>query len=255
MTDSTTDVRAAAPIDANLVFADRTAAGPVRGAFSHAPLGRAGLVRLALLTGLAFTLSGCLQEIGAISYYLQPRRMQKPEFELTAERLAILVETARPEQDNPVFTQAFHENIEKIFRREKLKTRLVSFEQTYQLRQENSDFRRWSVQRVGRTLEAEQVLYVRLDTLRLREDSGSPLVTPQADVRLSVVDVGSPAEHARLWPKNTEVRELLIKRSPQEYVNTDQLDREAAKLGRETAKKVAEFFHEVDLEAPREYEE
>ncbi len=60
-------------------------------------------------------LSGC-GWIGAIAYYLRPPKKIDPEFKLTTGKVAIMIDFARPGEENPLFTKAFFDRYEKEWR-------------------------------------------------------------------------------------------------------------------------------------------
>jgi hypothetical protein len=207
---------------------------------------RAGIAAL-LVLGL--WLPGC-RPLGTLVYFLGPRRMQKAEYKLTREKLAVLIETARPDQDSPVFTRAMHEKLVEVFREHKVNTEVVPLEEVLRLRQENADFARWSLPRVGRALGAAQVLYVRIERLQLREGADSPVLAPTVQCRVKVLGVDEFAEKPRLWPAETERdgREIPCERHAQEAADIEAIDSEAAKLGKDTAQLIAMPFYDVDLD-------
>ena len=210
---------------------------------------RTARLGIALLLAVVGTSAGCKQ-LASIAYYAGPRRIQPAEFKLGEGRLAVVIETVYPEQDNPVFNQALFDKLVEIFRENKVKGEVVPLRELLELRQRHADFSRWSLQRIGRELKAEQVLYLRLEELRLRETPDHPLVSPKVSVRIKVVGVQAPSVHARLWPEETEGRTIICERQPQEASDPQVIDSEALKLARDTAYLVAQPFHDVDLEEP-----
>jgi hypothetical protein len=199
------------------------------------------------------TSTGC-NILGPAAYYLGPRRIQKAEFKLTEGRLAVVIEAVQPEQDSPVFNQALFDKLAEIFHKQKIKSELVPQGEVLALRRAHADFAKWSLQRIGRELRAEQVLYLRIENLQLRETPEHPLVTPEISLRSKVVGVHAPAPHARLWPEEAEGRAIACKRPSKEATDTELIDSEAWKLAHDTAHLVSYPFFDVDLEerTPRE---
>jgi hypothetical protein len=200
-------------------------------------------------------LAGC-NIVGPLMYLLAPRQWRKPEFILTEGRLAVLIETARPEQDNPVFTNALCEKLEEIFAEKKeINAQVIAQKEIFALRQRHPDFRNWHLQRVGRELDADQVLYVRIDRLQAQVPD-SPLLKPEIDFRLKVVDPDADGDEARLWPPPDERRgrEVTYERQLKEIGDATVVDAEMAKLGRDVAWLIADPFYKVDLEERRQPE-
>jgi hypothetical protein len=200
------------------------------------------------LLPLVCTSIGC-NILGPAAYYLGPRRIQKAEFMLTEGRLAVVIEAAHPEQDNPVFNQALFDKLAEILRERKVPSELVPYRDLLELRQAGRrDFGKWSLQRIGRELRATQVLYLRIEKLQLRQTPDHPLVTPEVSLRYKVIGVREPSAHARLWPKEAEGRQVSRTRPAQEATDARLIDGEARKLAHDTAYLIAEPFTDVDLE-------
>lgn len=85
---------------------------------------RARLAMTAVLAGAAMLGSGC-QQLGAILFLTSPQPIQKTEFKLTKDRLAILIDYARPADENPVFTRSLHEKLVEVFRDRKINDQVV----------------------------------------------------------------------------------------------------------------------------------
>jgi len=215
---------------------------------------RAPRIISGLLLGLCGLAGGC-NIISALAYFFGPPQIQKAEFKLTGGRLAVLVEAARPEQENPVFTQALCQKLGEILREHGVKAQLIPQEDVFSLRQQNPDFATWSVQKVGQRLNADQVLYIRIEHLQIHPP-GSPLLEPAVSMRLKVIAPDRPPEAARLWPSLAEPEGRQVQRSRPAVVAGDALtlDSEAAKLGKDAAWLVAAPFYDVDLEKKTPWE-
>jgi hypothetical protein len=204
---------------------------------------------LAASAALLSAVAGC-NIVSAMAYFFGPQQIQKAEFKLTDGRLALFVDWTQPEQDNPVFTQALHDKLVEIFRDHNVKAQLIPQEEIYRLRQQDPDFIKWSIQKVGQRVNARQVLYVRVDDLQLREAPDSPVMLPAVRMRLRVVDPQAPKDKAQLWPTAQERRGREAARARQHREFTDPLavDEETRKLGKDAAYIVAAPFYDVDLE-------
>ncbi len=209
----------------------------------------------ALLGASIPLLSGC-NIVAAIAYFFGPPQVQPAELKLTDGRLAVLVETAHPEQDHPVFTQALCEKLAEIFRDHYIKAQLVPQEEIFRLRQQNPDFGKWSVQKVGRRLNAKQVLYVRIEELQLRVAPDSPVLQAGVRMRLRLIDPQVSPDKAQVWPgpQERDGREVSRARQHREAPDAIAVDEEAAKLGKDAAYLVAAPFYDVDLEKKTPWE-
>ena len=136
-------------------------------------------VRVAAFLLLAALLpaGGC--NFAPLALLLGPRQIQKAEVKLTNGRLLILAETARPDQENPVFLGALHDKLVEILRTNKVPSQIVPPAELARLRQENPDFGRWSVARIEHA-------FVHLQIHRHRRgDFGIPYVAGRGgDLRL-----------------------------------------------------------------------
>ncbi len=209
----------------------------------------------AALLGLLVCLPGC-KYVSAFTYFFGPPQIQKAEYKLTDGRLAVLLEPAHPEENNPVFTQALCEKVAEIFRDHNIKAQLVPQEEILRLRQQNPDFGRWSLQKTGQRLDAKQVLYARIERLQIREDPDAPIMQPVVRMRLKLIDPSAPADAARLWPPLDERdgREVERARPAAELGDAVAQDIEAAKLGKDAAWLLAMPFYDVDLERKTPWE-
>jgi hypothetical protein len=204
---------------------------------------------LTLLIGTAILATGCKQ-IATIGILTSPRQIQKAEFAFSERRLAIFIESARPGEANPVFNEALHAKLIEIFRVEGVTQNVVPYDQVARLRTANPDFSRWSLQRIGRTLGADQVLYVRIESLHMQAAPDHPLLEPEVRLRFKVIGVDEAPDTARQWPGRDEPRGRVAecKRQAREATDSIVVDAETVKLAKDTAYYVAAPFHDVDLE-------
>lgn len=202
-----------------------------------------------LLALLALT-AGC-NWLAAGVYYLGPPRKQPPEYTFGAVKLAIVIEDRHAQDSHALFDQVLHEKLADEFEQNKVRAEIIPYRKVLELRSGAAGWRTWSMQRIGRELGAEQVLYILIEDLTLREDDTMPVVTPRATLRMKLIGVNDPAAHARLWPEEPEGRLLTVTQSPQEYNGFQSVDSAATRLARETAWLAAQPFYEVDLEAAR----
>jgi hypothetical protein len=208
---------------------------------------RAAPAVLLSLVGLA---AGC-NIIGPIAYYLQPPQIQKPQYEFPAgSRVALVIEARNPQYDNPVFNNALHERAVTMLREGKSHAEIVPLQRVTELRQSNADFGKWSLQRIGRELRADHVLYIKVDRLVIRPSPDYPILTPEVELHMKLISVNEPAIHARIWPDAKEGQPVSCKRQVAEAADTnpDAADSEARKLGYDTAYWVTMPFIKVDLE-------
>lgn len=196
---------------------------------------------------LTSLVTGCVKNpIGAAAYFFSPKQIDKADFHLTQGRLAIVFETAAGEE-NPVFARELHTTLTRELQDRQVPSKVIPYTEMISLRQK-PEYARWSVQRIGRELAADQVLYLRAERFLLRETPEYPVLTPSVTLRIKVIDPDAPANHARLWPIDDRGTELQCSRPASEASGPDAADRAAQSLARDTARLVARFFYDVDLE-------
>jgi hypothetical protein len=208
-----------------------------------------------ILLGLIALVAGC-KYVSTFTYLFGPRQIQKSEFKLTDGRLAVVIETVHPEEDNPVFRDALQTKLVEIFKEQKIRSQVIPQEEVLKMRQQNRDFAQWSLQKIGRRLGAKQVLYVRIERLQFHEAPGSPLLAPRVVMHLKLIDPNVDADKARLWPGKDEMegREAERARPGREAADTVVMDAESTKLGKDAAYMVAMPFYDVDLEQKTPWE-
>ena len=156
------------------------------------------MLRVARLAGMLVVLAmpalvGC-RAIASLGVLTAPRQIQKAEFELTSGRLAVVIDHARGGQADPVFDLNLHNRLVELFRENKVSAQVTPYDDVVRLRQANEDFASWSIQRVGRALHADQVLYIRVEELSLRPSATDPVITPQVALLIKVIGVDVPGD-------------------------------------------------------------
>lgn len=212
------------------------------------------LLRVAVLAGLATSaaLSAGCNIMAPLMYYLRPPQIQKAEYEFhSGSRVAVLLDPAQPIYDAPVFNQALFDKLREYFAQYKSKATLVPLKDVNGLKHsQRRDFAKWSIQRVGRELNADYVLYLKIESLEAHETPDHPLVAPHVVLRAKVIATSHPASDARVWPEADEGRTIDCSRQASEYAGPEKVDLELAKLGHDTAYFVMMPFFDVDLEEP-----
>jgi hypothetical protein len=216
---------------------------------------RAGIIRnpqsaifsRTLLVACLLAIAGC-NILGPLAYFAGPRRIQKKDFELPHGRLAVLIDYAHPDEAHPIFEQVLVEKLSSIFRERKIQAQVIPPVDLARLKQFQPESRKWSVQKIGRELNAGAVLVIDVERLQLRVSPSHPLIEPLVEGKLKLVDTELPEDQARLWPKDEKPRPFDASRDPVEAVNSTVIDDAAAKLAADAAQIIALYFYDVDLE-------
>lgn len=205
-------------------------------------------ITLPLLAMLLPAVGGC-SLLRGLGWLLAPPDIQKPEYTLTETgKLAIVIESANPDEENPVFARALHAKLAELLREKPKSPAVVPWNDVVALRQRNADYSRLSLQQIGRQLGAEQVLYLRCDRLRLRSTPDSPIYSPSVTLRARLIGVKEPSDAARLWPAEPDGREYQQTRPVREPGPLADADSEMAKLARDLAHHLIVPFYETNLE-------
>lgn len=190
-----------------------------------------------------------------MTYFLRPPETQKPQFEFPkSSRVLVMLDPARPDYESPIFSRALYDRLVDIFRERKSTVQLISPREVNELRRTHPDFDAWSVQRIGRELNADHVIWIRIDRLQSRQAPGYPVLEPRVELRTKVIAVENPATDARVWPTEKDGQKTECTRPMREATDASAEDMELKKLARDAAWYVAFPFFEQNLEEnpPRE---
>ncbi|MFN0138123.1 MAG: hypothetical protein ACKVS9_18620 [Phycisphaerae bacterium] len=195
-----------------------------------------------------------------LAYFLSPRQMQKAEFTFPDDaRVLVMVEADRPEYDNPVFNRAMFEKLVELFREKKSNVKLVSPLEVLPLRRSNEDFATWTIQRIGRELKCDHVIYLKVDKLQVQTTPDVQVLEPRFDARMKVICVDHPATEARVFPPaesdDRDGRRISVTRQADVTSDNRGIDAAAIKLGKDCAHYVIGPFFELDLEEPTPQEQ
>lgn len=207
---------------------------------------RPAAVLLLLLTLLSGAL-GCRQ-LGQLGYFFSPRQWQEARFELTQNRLAILIDGVAGREDHPLFRRGLHDKTAELLAEHEINDAVAPYSEQLELAARHPDYADWSIQKIGRELGAEQAIHIQLVEFELRETPTHPLLNPSASVRVKVIDVNAQPRLARLWPDDVGGHAIEVERRPREARSIRVIDAEAEKLGKDLAQHVARLFFKYDTE-------
>lgn len=198
------------------------------------------------LSGCALACTGC-NVFGPIAYMLGPRRIQKAEFTFASGPAGIFIEFARAGDEMPNFERELHDKLVEVFAERKISANVVPYRDMIRLARDHRDFATWNQQQIARAAGADQLLYVRIMELRVRQSPDHPLLEPMCRVQWKVIDANTPAQ-PRLWPIEDSSREVTVTRQVEEATTRERADIALSKLAFDTAQMMALPFYDVDLE-------
>lgn len=197
-------------------------------------------------------LPGCVA-FRFIAYMFSPRQVQKAEFTFpTDSRVLLMLESERPEEENPVFNRAMFDKLVELFREKKSTAHLVSPLEVLTLRRNNEDFASWTIQRVGRELKCDYVIYLKVQKLQVQTTPDVQVLEPRFDAKMKVICVDHPATEARVFPPSQsddkEGRDIHVTRQADVTSDNRGIDSAVIKLGKDCAHYVIAPFFELDQE-------
>ena len=176
------------------------------------PCGRSALGLLAAC--LAAGSAGCGQQFGAFLYWtgLYPKPTVKAEFTLTKGPLLILVE----DDYNVTRSRAVRDAIAKALARElaarKVNHRALPLERLDRLRQQDPGYAGIPADKLGRRLEAEQVLWIKIIEYSIGDlEAEDPAEAARVVLTLRVINCHAQhRDEVRLWPGGREPYRLEV---------------------------------------------
>jgi hypothetical protein len=213
--------------------------------------GRAGtrwiIWTAAVLAAVSFA-AGC-NIIKGITYFTRPEEKQKAQFEFPSNsRVLVMLDPARPDYESPIFARALYDRLADVFREKKSTVKLISPREILDLRRTHADFDSWSVQRIGRELNADHVMWLKIDRYQTRQSRDYPVLEPLVELRLKVIAVDHPPTDARVWPPEKDGHKVETSRPMREAADASTEDLEARKLAQDAAWLVSFPFFEQSLE-------
>ena len=202
--------------------------------------GRSGAILCMMVVAASGMLGGC-NVAGYVTQGLIPPS-DIPALYTPADRLTLVL-VDDPAQKMPTIAQADQVagRVGHILVAQKVIGRFVPTTAVTELRDSEADFSRWAIDRVGRRVGAEQVIYILLQDLQLTE-SGH-IYRPVASVRVKVLDVASGS---RMFPADNKHGHALT--TVQEYEDLEARGRGteavvARRLAEQLAEDIAKIFY------------
>jgi hypothetical protein len=174
------------------------------------------IVRFAAIGAISLT-AGCGQQFGTLIYHmgLFPRPTIEAQFILTKGPLLILVEDDYNVSDSQKVRDAIAIAVGDELYENKVNRRVVPLGNLKQLRQNAPEFDKIPTDRLGRMLEAEQVLWIKIVEYSTGDETADdPSQAAQIIVTIRVIH--THAEHrdeVRLWPTGREPYRVEVSES------------------------------------------
>jgi hypothetical protein len=154
-------------------------------------------------------LAGCGQQFGALVYHLGliPPLKVEAEFTLTKGPLLILVEDDYELTPSPGVRDAITVGLAKQFAEHRINRRVVPLERLKRVRAADPDYEKIPADKLGRMVEAEQVLWVKIVEYcsGATEEVDNTNEAAKLTVTLRVLNTHAEVrDDVRLWPEGRE---------------------------------------------------
>jgi hypothetical protein len=215
------------------------------------PAGRSRRAAVAFAL-VALLVAGCGQQAGALLYFLglYPRQKVPAEFNLTPGRLAVLIDDDADQVTYPEVYRQFTEEFATALRENKQVTQVIPYEQLKELQQRDPEFDQIAADRVGKLLEADQVLWIKVDRFDTGGIGTSDISQAAAfSISLRVLTTRAKSrDEVQLWPDTREPRAVsaALTMSAVQQQNDPRVI--AGMLAEQLAADVARLFYEYELD-------
>lgn len=228
---------------------------PPAGILINAPDPRGRSRRAGVAVALVMLLiAGCGQQAGALIYFLglYPRQKVQAEYQLTPGRLAVLIDDDADQISYSEVYKQFTEGLADELRENKQKTKVIPYEQLKELQQRDPTFDQIAADRVGKMLEADQVLWIKVDRFDTGGIGASDVSQAAAfSISLRLLTTGAKTrDEVQLWPETREPRAVTSALSMSAVQQQNDPRVIAEMLTEQLAVDVAKLFYEYELEGP-----
>lgn len=204
----------------------------------------------------ALLVAGCGEQFGAFLYFMgwYPHQKVAPEYRLTPGRLAVLIDDDADQVTSPDVYNRFTEKFAEELLDNEVVTKVIPYAQLKELQQREPSFDQIAADRVGKLLEADQVLWIkvdRFDTGNIGASDVSETAVFSVNLRLLTTRAKSHDE-VQLWPETREPRTVTaaLPMSRVQFKNDPRIIAET--LTDDLAVNVAQLFYEREIDESRE---
>ena len=202
---------------------------------------------MARILGLAAAASllataGCAQM--AILFMVDTEPKVPAEFKLPKGKTALLIDDYMVDLDGENIKEQMAAKMAELLQTNRAveKAALIPYETVKTLKTEAPDGRRYSIQRLGKELGAENIIYINISQFELQSDPDSPLIRPAGAARVKVIAVGTGE---RLWPVDLAGQSVQAQgRREAEVLEAQSQQKWTETLADMLATDVAELFYE-----------
>ena len=190
--------------------------------------------------GLVPFLSGC-NIVGPVAQIVSGPPTVQPVYRPAKERMLVLVENFQHPGDAYADAEMLARTLHDELARQKIAP-LVPMDELYALRTNRpDDYRKMSIETIGRELGAKQVLYVDLQQASVEAAAGSELLRGRAAVLVRVVDAKTGRSR---WPQDVaEGYPVSYETPPPRHEDASNVNVVRAATHRGLAERIGRLFH------------
>ncbi len=194
-----------------------------------------------LTAGLGVGSAGC-QQMAALLAVAAGGDTTPAEVRLTDGPLVLLVDDPDQLGVVPDAIRALYDETKAELSSHDVNDRLIGWDAVQRLRESESDFDEMSIRKIGETLGAEQVIYLRVKYWATRETPTDPQFKGTWRVGMKIISTERKPD-VRLWPKDATDRTIVVETDP-ELTDARSAETQVARtLGRKLARAVARHFY------------
>lgn len=187
---------------------------------------------------------GC-QILGATAYVLQPPAKSEAKFKPTTRALAVFVDDQRQAGNASGICDSIAALAVEEMREHKV-GQMVDVERIHDLRLKNPKaFATMKIDEVGKSVGAEQIIYVDMIAAEVNVNSGGQLIKGKAEANVRVVDCKSGRT---LWPTDLAAGYHVGVESPYRSPNESNADLMNDEMIRAMAGEIAKLFYTYTIE-------
>jgi hypothetical protein len=207
---------------------------------------------LILATSLScLTSTGCVQ-LGVLMHHagLGPKEKIEAKYELPERPVVILVDDDLSLVQPPVACQALVDMLAIELKSHELVDRVTTNEELAELKSSVDDFSKLSIRQVGRSVQADVVLWVSVEDFRVPTEADLIAGPARFVVRVKVFDANAQRrQDVRLWPDNRQGQYLTVVIEPHNLQRYATIPAMHHALAEEMADKIAKLFYTYTIEA------
>ncbi|OQA02058.1 MAG: hypothetical protein BWY71_00164 [Planctomycetes bacterium ADurb.Bin412] len=176
---------------------------------------------------------------------LVPAPKVEAEHEFGSQKVLIWIDDISNHERGPILHREIIENTQRELRENLKDFQTVAYDDIVRFRRQFPDYPSLNIQEIGQKLQAEQVLYIYIDSFQLQHAAGEGYYLASLNGHLNVIEVETGK---RLWPKDHLFRPLSQTGQLEQGQGDLLEDKLVRQLSRQIAQQIAPYFYNHRLE-------